>query len=425
MAPTVKGSLRAIPPPSEICYFLGAGFSKASNYELPTANEFLSRDALIYCRDRLNQKGTISVSKHPDLSQLLIRLEARYGDVGSLNLEDVMSDLYERSAGIGEPWSNRDATLVDRVLPFRDPDVRAIAPDGIPVEPAPEGSDLGRDYGLLLRFICLRLRVVEASDDECPRVHRFLSTLRRRDSIITLNYDTIVERHLTRRQGDTPVGCERLEMLNVWIGPPGSTHGGAGVPIIEPFQPTERGYLVKLHGSVNWRACPRPMCPNHWYIQPTEGLRPEMGDGVEQGRCTACGSIPDVVIIPPIALKSFDRFPKLRLMWLQAFHALRLAPRWVFIGVSFAPTDMQLRSLVRAASEDWFPTGIAKIGQICVVNKGSDACLEAADRLWQCLSPRVQRKLSTDAGGITTFGSVDDYLAAVESTDVSRAPDPV
>ena len=50
MAPTEKNKLRPLPPSSEICYFLGAGFSKASKYELPTAEGFLSRDARIYCR---------------------------------------------------------------------------------------------------------------------------------------------------------------------------------------------------------------------------------------------------------------------------------------------------------------------------------------------------------------------------------------
>ena len=422
MAPTEKNNLRPLPPSSEICYFLGAGFSKASKYELPTAEGFLSRDARIYCRGKLNERGTIPVSNHRDFQELLGRIEARYGALTSLNLESVMTDLYERTAGIGGPWSNRDVAYVDRVLPFKDPQFRSVAPEGIAMAPPPEGTDLQRDYKLLLLYVVLRLRIVEMGEDECPMVRRFLNTLRLRDSIVTLNYDTMIERHWTIGAGERPLPDERARLLGYYIGLP--TPGYLSNPqMLVDVQPRTRGYFAKLHGSVDWRSCPEPMCPNHRYIESTDRQRPDMVDGAEQWHCAACASVPETVIIPPVAGKPFDRFPKLRLMWLQAFRALRLAPRWVFMGVSFAPTDTHLRSLVRAASEEWFPTETPGLGQICVVNKGKN-CQEAAERLWQCLSPRVQKKLRTEVGGIATFASVDDYLAAVESTDSSRESDP-
>jgi hypothetical protein len=424
MAPTVKDNLRPIPPASEICYFLGAGFSAASRYRLPTAEGFLSPDALIYCCNALNQKGTIRVSDHPDLPQLLSRLEARYGELRSLDLESIMSDLYERSAGIGQPWSTRDPALVDRELPFKASDLRRIRPDGIPLHPAPEGSDLGRDYQLLLLYICLRLRVPEGRDDECPLVQALLETQRVRDSIVTLNYDTIIEHHRGQRRDKHGVWDPRVDVLHYYLGLPSPGHQ-TGPRMLQQVGVEGRGFYAKLHGSLNWRSCPRPICPNHWYIESTDRPGSDAAESSEAGRCSVCGSLPETVIIPPVATKPFDRFPKLRLMWLQAFRALSRAPRWVFIGVSFAPTDMQLRSLVRAASEDWFPTGIAGVGQVCVVNKGDKGCHEAADRLWECLSPRVQRKLSSEAAGIATFASIEDYLGAVQSTDGHREPDPV
>jgi hypothetical protein len=422
MAPTEKNNLRVLPPSSEICYFLGAGFSKASKYELPTGEGFLSRDARIYCRDKLNEKGTIPVSNHPDLHELLGRIEARYGDLESLNLESVMTDLYERTAGIGGPWSNRDVAYIDGVLPFKDAHFQAAAPEGIPMAPPPEGTDLQRDYKLLLLYVVLRLRIVEVREDECPMVRQFLNTLRLRDSIVTLNYDTMIERHWTVGAGERPLPDQRVDLLGYYIGLP--TPGFHSNPrMLVDVQPKTRGYFTKLHGSVDWRSCPEPMCPNHRYIESTDRQRPDVVDGGEQWHCAACASVPETVIIPPVAAKPFERFPKLRLMWLQAFRALRLAPRWVFVGVSFADTDTHLRSLVRAASEEWFGVGVAGLGQICVVNKGCKS-QEAADRLWECLAPRVQEKLRTEVGGIATFASVEDYLAAVESTDRSRAPDP-
>jgi hypothetical protein len=160
------------------------------------------------------------------------------------------------------------------------------------------------------------------------------------------------------------------------------------------------------------------MCPNHWYIESADQPRPDALDGAEQWHCAVCGSIPDTVVIPPVATKPFDRFPKLRLMWLQAYHALRLAKRWVFMGVSFAPTDMHLRSLLRAASEDWIGAQIP--GQICVVNTD----VKVADRLRECLSPSAQNALTASDQGLSIFASIHDYLTAVERIDAGRSPDP-
>ncbi len=432
MTPTTKDNLRPLQGSHSICYFLGAGFSAQSNYRLPTAVGFLSREAPVYSHDWRGQKGSICASEREDLLQLLLRLEARYGELGLLNLETVMSDLYERTAGIGQPWGDRDAAYVDQVLPFENPGLRPVAPRGIRLAPRPEGSDLRRDYELLLLYIALRLRTVEVAPDECPMARRFLDTLRLRDSIITLNYDTIIERQWTRSPEYRTLPDERVDLLGNYIGAPACGHQ-TGPAMLDDVQPGARGFFAKLHGSVDWRSCPDPMCPNHKHIASTSRRRPGTLNGAEQRNCAACGSVVQPVIIPPVATKPFERFPKLRLMWLQAFRALRLAPRWVFIGVSFAPTDTQLRSLVRAASEDWVPTGIADLGQICVVNIDNQARREegdqlrerAVDRLRQCLSPRAQQKLTTEVGGITTFASVDDYLAAVQCTDDSRDPDPM
>ncbi len=404
----------------QICYVLGAGFSNESAYKLPVATGFLSREARIYCQDVTNRKGTIAVADHPELPQLLSRLEERYGDLGSLNLESVMSDLFERTAGVGRAWSDRDVATVDRLLLPADPSIQAAA-DDIPLPPLPQGADLRRDYELLLLYICLRLRIVEVPGAECPAecpmVRRLLHTVRRRDSIITLNYDTIIERHLTYRERGPGDRDKRLENLDLYIGSSGASYSGGGGTMFGRFQPRRGGFLAKLHGSVNWRACSEPACPNHRYIESTDRRRSDNLDGAEQLHCGLCGNTPDTVVIPPVATKPFDRFPKLRLMWLQAYHSLRLANRWVFIGVSLAPTDMHLRSLLRAASEDWIGTEMAPPGQICVVNPDG----KVAGRLRECLSPWVQNALSAPDAGIVTFDKISDYLAAVERTDVDRA----
>jgi hypothetical protein len=409
----VKNELRGIGSTGQICYFLGAGFSKASKYQLPTADGFLSLDMPIYCRDAVNEKHVIDVRARPDLSGLLSRLEARYGDLNSLNLESVMSDLYERSAGLGRAWVNRDASSVNELLTPGKVHWSTDQP------PPPDGSELARDYALLLLLICLRLRVVEATNDECPMVRRLLSSLRLRDSIITLNYDTIIEREWKLSAGGRTSGDARADALGYYIGLPSPGYL-TNPDMLYHVQPRVRGFYAKLHGSVDWRSCREPVCPNHSYIESTDRSRPDTFDAAEQWHCAACASIPETVIIPPVASKSFDRFPKLRLMWLQAYHALRIARRWVFMGVSLAPTDMHLRSLLRAASEEWLGAEVPGVDQICIVNKDDSACSKVARRLTECLPPQVQAVPSGSQPRIATFASIDDYLADAERVDSTR-----
>lgn len=413
LATMVKNKLQDVGNKGQICYFLGAGFSKASKYQLPTADGFLSLDMPIYCRDAVNEKHEIGVRARLDLSGLLSRLEARYGDLNSLNLESVMSDLYERSSGLGRAWINRDASFVNELLTPGKSHWSTDQP------PPPDGPELSRDYALLLLLICLRLRVVDATNDECLTTRRLLSTVRLRDSIVTLNYDTIIERHLTEQVDGRPEPDERAKELDIYIGPPPSVYDGAA-SMFGRFQPRGRGFMAKLHGSVDWRSCSNPDCPSYRYIERAERWRRDDLEGAEQLNCVHCGNIPDTVIIPPVSTKSFERFPKLRLMWLQAYHALRIARRWVFMGVSLAPTDMHLRSLLRAASEEWLGAEVPGVDQICIVNKDDSACSKVARRITECLPPQVQAVPGGSQPRIATFASIDDYLAEAERVDSTR-----
>jgi hypothetical protein len=401
----------------QICYFLGAGFSYDSRYHLPLTTGFLDRNALIYARGALNERLKVRADDHPELGPLLTRLEKRYGDLAYLNLEDVMTDLHVRTAGIGRPWTVHDPAGID--LLARSPG-KLAHDEYMRIESHEPASDFSRDYGLLLLYICLRLRVAELEGEFCEKTLRLLRSLRRRDSIITLNYDTIVERHLVRERAGRTLGGERVDVLHHWIGPPGSAFLGKALAIFDRCMPIERGFLAKLHGSVDWRSCSNPDCLNYRYIGPIDREDFPSFDGAEVINRTACAQPLETVIIPPVATKAFTRFPKLGLMWLQAYHALRLANRWVFMGVSFAPTDMHLRSLLRAASEEWFGAQVQGLGQICVVNPDK----KVTDRLWESLSPRVQKVLDAPGQGIATFASIDDYLVAVECTDAARAPPP-
>ena len=65
--------------------------------------------------------------------------------------------------------------------------------------------------------------------------------------------------------------------------------------------------------------------------------------------CSLCGSPLVNVIVPPTMNKSFEKFPKLGLLWSLAYRELNKADRVVIFGVSFAPSDYYLRWLFKKA----------------------------------------------------------------------------
>jgi len=380
-----KGNLKEVSPRAPVVYFLGAGFSVASCPKYPTSDGFLTRDKQI-------------LTDHEYLVKVLERIEAHHGPLEQVNLEDVMTDLEVRAFGLGHAWE--------------DAEPQAGRENSLPT--------LRRDFEGLIRYITIRLRLLDQEPEEHTLAQRLLRSLKQQDSVITLNYDTIVERHLALvKESGTD---RRVHHLGWTIGPPGSCYGGDRTALWKTFDSPEHGILAKLHGSVDWVTCPNPDCPDHSYISTIPGRdrsRPDIEPA--DARCTTCASGTQTVIIPPTAVKAFERFPKLRLMWLQSYHALRRAQRWVFIGVSFAPTDFHLSALIRSASSRAKYIGAdSRGGQICVVNKDHNSAKEAAERLCRCLAPKVRSRIESGEDTIALFHSVDEYLDAAHATDGGR-----
>jgi len=398
-----RGLLRPVEGCAPVCYFLGAGFSAATRYRFPTSVGFLTRD--FECHGPDHKRGTTLVRSsydagRPELKGLLDRIAEQYGTPETLNLETVMTDLYIRAFGLGEAWE------------LRRPRVGAAQDYSVPA--------LRRDYTALLAYIVARLQIKDTEPFSCPLTDRLVNSLKRQDSVLTLNYDTIVEAHCQEYdKGD------RIRRMGSWIGPPGSTKGGIAPAMFRDFRQDERGVFAKLHGSIDWFTCPNEACPNHSYIQSMSwwyssayGRRGTLLDP----RCQACGRAPDTVIVPPIATKPFERFPKLNVMWSQSCQALRRARRWVFIGVSFATTDVHLQGLLRGASRDTvcFGPDEADPGQICVVNKTYECAEKAARRLLGSLSPEALEGMDRHGNKVSLFESVEQYLRAVEQVDAVR-----
>jgi len=170
------------------------------------------------------------------------------------------------------------------------------------------------------------------------------------DSIITLNYDLIVDNTLyelspKEANGKQLVhGC-LLDRMYALLGKTMLIHGERG-SLYHGHK--DLGFYLKLHGSIDWLHCPDADCGNHQLYFPnwlgSDLVHNEPGDP-----CSLCGSPLASVILPPAMYKSLVMFPKLRLLWNLAYRVLSRADRIVVFGVSFAPSDYYLRWLLKKA----------------------------------------------------------------------------
>lgn len=373
-----------------VCHVLGAGFSHACCDKYPVSVGFLAGNSEIELGIRF---GNTLPRTDEYAWGLLARLEEAYGPLEEVNVEEVMTDLYTRGFGLGGAWEWDSQSNYS-------------------VEAA------RRDYRGLLHYIWNKLFLLGRNTDRSPLAKEFLSIVRTQDSLVSLNYDLLIESHLLRGESEPP--DPRIAVLSRLIGAPDVEAGASRPGTLEYLEFGHRGVFVKLHGSADWYSCANPECPFHGYMTPGWLTRNDTRDTC-WGRCTVCGSGIEAAIVPPTHAKPFDRFPKVRLMWWRAFNALIHARRWTFIGTSLAPADFHLSSLIRSssrASTCFHPT--ANGGQICVVNKDGDSARQLGERIYRLLAPTIQRRVLEGAVKITPFGSVRAYLDATVHADADR-----
>ena len=167
--------------------------------------------------------------------------------------------------------------------------------------------------------------------------------LRVQDSIISFNYDLLVDEALIRDQfRDGPQHYEKFS--DKFLGR--SFTGVGGRYTFEYHQ----GLYLKLHGSLNWFTCSNNFCPNadQLRILPLTdqalGLS-QWGDPV----CDYCEGALSSYLIPPLLNKPVLRDRIARNIWSNALSILSSATKIVVIGYSFPATDFYSEWLFRMA----------------------------------------------------------------------------
>jgi hypothetical protein len=171
----------------------------------------------------------------------------------------------------------------------------------------------------------------------------------RQASVITLNYDTLVETAVASHEiWDTAVG-RYVDPIDILRNLPRLSDSG-GTNLIGPLADTFK--LLKLHGSTDWWAVPNDTSGatlNREQATGTFGAPYDMTLAERQQQLPGR----ERFIIPPLSTKStYYRNPLTRELWQQADQALKHASRISLIGYSLPAADLVMANMLRSAFDE-------------------------------------------------------------------------
>ena len=208
----------------------------------------------------------------------------------------------------------------------------------------------------LLKFIhevLLNLaELVEESSEYDELTRQENPRLRSSDTIITFNWDLLLDDLLNREQVLETHNREPEQqydhghygrftsMLSGW----GKVTGGSRLS--PPYQQWDSsiGYYLKAHGSIDWFFCSNESCRRAHAVFPVQDPR-------KTHFCAECHDALAPLLIPPALNKVHRQYPLLRRIWGLAAQELRSAIELVIWGYSLPPTDFHAAWLLRQARE--------------------------------------------------------------------------
>jgi NAD-dependent SIR2 family protein deacetylase len=216
--------------------------------------------------------------------------------------------------------------------------------------------------------------IVNLRTDERSQIyHLFWDSISRNNrnvSIITLNYDTLLEQafdFMFRKLGYLDycihlMNYERLDPLagfNFWVNPRLPVPVGPGEDPV-PFK------VIKLHGSLNWKYC---NCCNQVLLTPWD-RKIDLDRGKLIGHtypeaeeydyhCPLDGTEFQTLILPPSYLKALNH-PIITQLFGEAATEIRASRKVVFIGYSLSDADVHIKAL--------FMRNLRRDAQLVVIN---------------------------------------------------------
>ncbi|MFA6029521.1 MAG: hypothetical protein WC969_06695 [Elusimicrobiota bacterium] len=282
-------------------YLLGAGASAASDFRLPVMSGFF----------RDEDQDLLGAERFLRILYPRIKLE-------EINLEEVLTFLDLATEGFGAKWAHYAGF---------DPYMEREARNAV-------------DY-----YIHQRLKI--PSGAVCSNHLRLVKSLKKSDTILSLNYDLVADNAIWEVSPKTQHGelahdsflgrsHDLLQEMRTW---------GGTWPTVRPAS-EGLGLFLKLHGSLSWVCCQTDGCPYRHQFFPSSPYFEKKNLNL-RGPCANCGNPLATVIIPPVIGKSVQRFPKMGFIWNLAHRELIEADVVVVIGCSLPASDYVFRWLLR------------------------------------------------------------------------------
>lgn len=237
----------------------------------------------------------------------------------------------------------RETWNLEEILAFLSLGASRLSRWGMePPHPIPPPANV---YADAIEYLRHRLQVPLAVG-VCDLHMRLLATLQDSDSIISLNYDLVMDRALAALQETSKKAdggrLGKVAVLVTDLGYLGQS------PIAATSFEGGAGYYLKLHGSLGWVTCATPSCLNANRFHEID-VRTEVINGHHGQPCRYCGCALQLVVVPPVSNKHIEERGKLAVLWVLALRELIRASHLAVVGLSLAPSDFELRWLLKQA----------------------------------------------------------------------------
>ncbi|MCA1712765.1 MAG: hypothetical protein LC789_14460 [Actinobacteria bacterium] len=168
----------------------------------------------------------------------------------------------------------------------------------------------------------------------------------RRATVVTFNYDTLVECAVSRRGIWLPTLAEPVAWTEVTGDVPGWPAGSTRLAAT----PADTFRLLKLHGSLNWFWTPGDTTGMSVARRPLPGAFQAPEPYTEEDRRRQLPARTPFVVPPSATKSSYYRNGLVRELWLQAGEALAAASRVSLIGYSLPQTDLTVTGMLGQAT---------------------------------------------------------------------------
>ncbi len=178
-----------------------------------------------------------------------------------------------------------------------------------------------------------------------------VKNLSQEDTILTFNWDILLDnafgRILVIKNKEDKKKNQYLNLIETVI----TRNTWAKLNVRDPYLKynSERGYYLKLHGSVDWQYCNNEKCVGFGKVFALEHFK-------EKHFCSECHKELNILIIPPVLNKQYEKYPIISNMWNIAAKEIEYSDRIIIWGYSLPPTDFYANWLLRQSKQ-----GIEKV----------------------------------------------------------------